>query len=188
MSDTQKEVLREKWKGEENPGKNKSKETIDRIKLSLSKIDRTGVNSSMSGKIHSEETKKHWSEIRKGKNTGSSCATSIRYIIEDVNNDSILKIETKKSVMDFIGCSGNFFSSKKYKNYKLIGKEKIHEDEIVIDEIENEKYIYYIASPSGEELIFNKKSEVIEKIGCGLYFFKCKKFKGYKLIKREINI
>ena len=57
MSNEQKEILREKWKGDKNPGKNKSKETIDKIKRSLSKIDRTGINSSMSGKTHSDETK-----------------------------------------------------------------------------------------------------------------------------------
>ena len=83
----------------------------------------------MFGKTHSVETKNHWSEIRKGKNIGTSNVTSVRYIIEDINGD-ILKIETKKEVMKFLGCSGYFFSSKKYKNYKLIGKEKIHNEKI----------------------------------------------------------
>ena len=186
MSEEQKQRLREKWLGEENPGKHKSKETIEKIKESLSKIDRTGVNSSMSGKTHSEETKKHWSEIRKGKNTGTSNTTSIRYIIETPEGE-IIKIETKKSVMEFIGCSAIFFTRKQYGKYRLIGKEKIHNDEIVIDKIEDELYTYYIESPSGEKLIFNKKSDIIKKLGCSLYFFKSKKFKGYKIVNRKIN-
>ena len=128
MSQEQKDILREKWKGEENPGKNKSKETIEKIKIALSKIDRTGINSSMSGKTHSEETKKHWSEIRKGKYVGITNPDATRYIIEDSNGE-IIKIETKKSVMEFLGCSGFFFSCKKYKKYKLIGKEKINKKE-----------------------------------------------------------
>ena len=59
MSDEQKKRLSDLWKTDKNPGKIKSEETIQKLKESLSKIDRTGINSSMSGKTHSEETKKH---------------------------------------------------------------------------------------------------------------------------------
>ena len=79
------------------------------------------------------------------------------------------------------------FFIKKYKGYKLIGKEKIYNDKIIINKDDDEYYTYYIESPDGEELIFDKKSKIIEKIGCSLYFFISKKFKGYKLIKREKN-
>jgi len=186
MSKEQKDVLREKWKGEGNPGKNKSKETIEKLRIVAKELNRYGETSSMIGKKHSDETKKHWSEIRKGKNTGESNATSVRYIIESPEGE-IIKIETKKAVMNFIGCSEFFFSSKKYKNYKLIGKEKIHNNKIIIDKQEDEYYTYYIEAPNGEELIFNKKSEIIEKIKCSLYFFKSKKFKGYKIINRIVK-
>jgi len=127
MSDEQKDVLRKKWKGDENPGKNKSKETIKKLKDAAKKLNRNGENHPYYGKKHSEETKKHWSEIRKGKNTGINNAISMRYFIEDPKGE-ILNIETKKNVKEYLGCSDNFFNSKKYKKYKLIGKEKIHEN------------------------------------------------------------
>ena len=186
MSNFEKERLRELWKTDANPGKNKSNETIKKIKNASKELDRYEETSPMYGKTHSEETKKHWSEIRKGKNSGSSNSSSIRYIIETPDG-KILKIETIKKVIEHIGCSMVFFTLKKYKGYKLIGKEKIHNDEIVIDKYEDEYYIYTIKSPDNEILIFNKKSEIIKKLECGLYFFKCKKFKGYELIKREKN-
>jgi hypothetical protein len=44
--------------------------------------------------------------------------------------------------MKFIGCSEYFFSSKKYKNYKLIEKEKIHNNIVIIDEKDNNYYTY----------------------------------------------
>lgn len=125
MSDKQKEQLRIKWSGEENPGRNKSKETLEKIKISLSKIDRTGVNSGMSGKTHSEETKKHWSEIRKGKNIGVTNPDATRYYIKSPDGEELI-FETRKLVMEYIGCGLCFFVNKKWKNYKLIKKEKIN--------------------------------------------------------------
>ena len=71
---------------------------------------------------------KHWSEIRKGKNMGITNPDATRYIVEDPDGE-IIKIETKKAVMELLGCSGFFFSCKKYKKYKLIGKEKINKKE-----------------------------------------------------------
>lgn len=125
MTDDQKQKLREKWKSDQNPGKNKSKETIEKLKKVAKELNRAGENHPYFGKHHSEKTKKHWSEIRKGKNTGSSNMSSIRYIIEDPNGN-IIKIETQYEVMKFLGCSSCFFQSKKYKNYKLVGKENTH--------------------------------------------------------------
>lgn len=186
MSDEEKERLRNLWKSDKNPGKNKSKETIEKIKIALSKIDRTGINSSMSGKTHSDETKKHWSEIRKGKNTGLSNPDATRYYVKSPNGEELI-FDNRKSLIENIGCSIGFFSTGKYKNYKLIKKEKINKNNIIINEKEDNFYTYYIDSPEGEKLIFNKKSEVIKKLGCSLYFFKCKTFKGYKLISKKIN-
>jgi len=125
MSDEQKKVLREKWKSDKNPGKNKSQETIDKIKKSLSKIDRTGFNSSMSGKTHSDETKKHWSEIRKGKNMGNKNPDATRYYIETPDGKELI-FDNRKSVIKHLNCSIAFFSNKKYKDFKLIKKEKIN--------------------------------------------------------------
>lgn len=128
MSQEQKDILSEKWKGDENPGKNKSEETIEKLRIAAKKIDRTGEKHPWFGKTHSEETKKHWSEIRKGKNSGIDNVDSVRYFIETPDGE-ILKIETQKSVCEFLGCSTGFFTRKKYKNYKLIGKEKINKIE-----------------------------------------------------------
>lgn len=125
MSDGQKEQLRIKWSGEENPGKNKSKETIEKIRTSLSKLDRTGSNSSMSGKTHSEETKNHWREIRKGKNTGIKNPDATRYFIETPDGKELI-FETRKLVMKNLGCGLCFFVNKKWKGFKLIKKEKIN--------------------------------------------------------------
>lgn len=44
-----------------------SLETIGRIKLSASKTDRKGEKNNFFGRVHSEETKKRWSDQRKGK-------------------------------------------------------------------------------------------------------------------------
>jgi group I intron endonuclease len=124
MSEEQKQKLSERWKGESNPGKNKSQETIEKLKEAAKKINRCGKNSPVYGKTHSEETKKHWSEIRKGKNAGTANSSAVRYYIEDPNNDFLI-IDTQKEVMKKLGCSKAFFSTKKFKNYKLIKKEKI---------------------------------------------------------------
>jgi len=183
MSYDEKNRLRELWKTDKNPGKNKSEETIEKIKIALSKIDRTGINSSMSGKTHSEETKKHWSEIRKGKNLGSDNPEATRYYIESPDGEEFI-FDNRLSVIEKIGCSLAFFSTHKCKGYKLIKKEKINRK---IEIINDDEFTYYIKSPDGEELIFYKKSEIINDIGCSLYFFKCNKFKGYKITKKEKN-
>ena len=125
MTDEQKEILRQKWLGDENPGKNKSEETIKKLSESIKKLNRVGEKSPRYGKKHSEETKKHWSEIRKNKNMGGTNPDAMRYFVESPENE-ILIFETQKAVMDFLGCSGAFFSYKKYKGYNLIGKEKIN--------------------------------------------------------------
>jgi hypothetical protein len=61
-----KKRLRELWKTDINPGKNKSKETIEKLKNAAIELNRFGEKSTMYGKTHLDETKKHWSEIRKG--------------------------------------------------------------------------------------------------------------------------
>jgi hypothetical protein len=124
MSDEQKQRLREKWLSDENPGKHKSKETIEKISKNR-KGKCIGEEHPWFGKHHSEETKKHWSKIRKGKNIGSTNATAVRYFIETPEGE-IIKIETKKLVMKKLGCSNYFFNSKKYKGFKLIKKERIN--------------------------------------------------------------
>lgn len=40
-------------------------------------------------------------------------------------------------------------------------------------------------TPEGEELIFETRKSVMKKLGCSLGFFQTKKYKGYKLIKKE---
>lgn len=182
MSEEQKQRLREKWLGEENPGKHKSKETIEKIKESLSKIDRTGVNSSMSGKTHSEETKKHWSEIRKGKNTGITNPDATRYFVETPNGEELM-FNTRKEVIEYLGCSLGFLSVGSFNGYKLIRKEKINNNNIIKPNIYS--IIYYVLTPEGEELKFNSRKEIMENLGCSLNFFTSKKFRGFKLIKKE---
>ena len=124
MSDEQKERLRNKWKGEENPGKNKSEETKKKISDSR-KGKFKGKDHPMFGKKHSEKTKEHWSKIRKGKNTGKNNPDATRYYIETPNGEELI-IETRKSVIDYLNCSYGFFTNKKYKNFKLVKKEKIN--------------------------------------------------------------
>jgi len=125
MSTKQKEVLRKKWLSEENPGKNKSEETIKKLKIAAKKLNRIGEKHPMFNKHHTEETKKHWSEIRKGKNMGTNNPDATRYYIEDPNGKELI-FETRKSVMEYIGCGLCFFGNKKWKKYKLIKKEKIN--------------------------------------------------------------
>ena len=47
------------------------------------------------------------------------------YFIKTPDGD-IVEIETRKSVMEYLGCSLGFFSRKKYKKYDLIKVEKIN--------------------------------------------------------------
>jgi len=186
MSNFEKERLRKLWKTNANPGKNKSNETIEKIKNAAKELDRYGEKSTFYGKTHSEETKKHWSEIRKGKNVGINNPAATRYYIETPDKKELI-FNSRKEVIEYIGCSMGFFTLKKYKGYKLIRKEIINKKEIIINKEDDEYYIYTIESPNGEILIFNKKSEIIKKLDCSLYFFICKHFLGYKLIKREKN-
>jgi len=124
MSEEQKEILRQKWLGDENPGKNKSKETI--AKISKSKKGKyKGEENPMFGRTHSEETKEHWSKIRKGKNVGTSNPDATRYFIESPDGEELI-FETRKSAMKKLGCSLGFFQTKHFKGYKLIKKENIN--------------------------------------------------------------
>jgi len=79
----------------------------------------------MSGKTHSNETKKHWSETRKGKNMGILNPDATRYYILTPEGVELI-FNTRKEVIEYIECSLGFFSTKKYKNFKLIKKEKIN--------------------------------------------------------------
>ena len=124
MSEEEKERLRELWKTDKNPGKNKSKETIERISKNR-KGKCKGEEHPMFGKTHSEETKKHWSEIRKGKNIGITNPDATRYFIETPEGEELI-FNSRKEVIEYLGCSLGFFGSKKYKNYKLTKKEKIN--------------------------------------------------------------
>ena len=124
MSEEQKQKLREKWSGEENPGKNKSKETIEKISKNR-KGKCIGEEHPMFGKNHSEETKKKWSDNRKGKNVGITNPDATRYFIESPDGKELI-FETRKSVMVTLGCGLCFFGNKKWKGFKLKKKEKIN--------------------------------------------------------------
>jgi len=124
MTEEQKEQLRIKWLGDENPGKNKSKETIEKISESR-KGKCVGEEHPMFGKHHSDETKKHWSEIRKGKNTGLTNPDATRYYIETPNGEELV-FNSRKEVIEHIGCSMSFFTRYECKKFKLIKKEKIN--------------------------------------------------------------
>jgi len=125
MSQKEKDRLSELWKGDKNPGKNKSEETIKKLKEVAKKIDRRGEKHPMYGKKHSDEIKEKWSKDRKGLNIGSSNPDATRYYIKTPEG-KIIVIETRKSVIEYLGCSLGFFGTKKYKNYELINKEKIN--------------------------------------------------------------
>lgn len=45
--------------------------------------------------------------------------------------------------------------------------------------------IYYVQNSNNEELIFNSRKDVMKELGCSLNFFSTKKYKEYKLIKKE---
>jgi hypothetical protein len=124
MTEKQKEQLRIKWSGEENPGKNKSKETIEKISKNR-KGKCAGKDHPMFGKKPKEETRKIWSEQRTGKQTGITNPDATRYYIDDSKGNEIV-LETRKAVMEKIGCSLGFFSTLKFKNYKIVKKEKIN--------------------------------------------------------------
>jgi group I intron endonuclease len=125
MSNEQKQKLREKWSGDENPGKNKTQETIEKLKKAAIKLNRKGENHPSYGKKHKEETKKHWSEIRKGKNFGITNPDATRYFIEDPDGKELV-FETRKAVMKNLGCGLTIFVNKKWKGFKIIKKEKIN--------------------------------------------------------------
>jgi group I intron endonuclease len=127
MSDEQKNILKLKWTGEGNPnfGKKLPEETIEKMKKSLKELNRVGENSTMFGKKHSEETKLKWSIQRKGKNLGTDNPDATKYYIETPDGDMI-EIETRRLVMEFLGCSSSFFTRGSYKKYKLIKKEKLN--------------------------------------------------------------
>lgn len=125
MSEKEKERMRIKWSGDENPGKNKSEETIKKLKIAAENLDRKGEKHPFFGKTHSDETKKHWSDIRKGKNEGINNPDATRYYIETPDGE-VLILETKKTVKEYLGCSESIFRNKQYKGYKLIKKEKIN--------------------------------------------------------------
>lgn len=124
MTEEQKEQLRIKWSGDENPGKNKSPETIEKISQNR-RGKCVGKEHPLFGKKHTEETKKHWSEVRKGRNIGTTNPDATRYYIETPEGEELV-IDTRKNVMNKLGCSLSFFSYKKWKKYKLIKKEKIN--------------------------------------------------------------
>jgi hypothetical protein len=84
-----------------------------------------GVNHPYYGKKHSTETKAKWSEIRKGKNVGIYNSSAVRYFVKNPQG-IITIIETRKSVMDFLGCSVGFFYNKKFKGFELVGQELIN--------------------------------------------------------------
>ncbi len=125
MSQKEKDRLSEIWKGEKNPGKNKSEETIKKLKEAAKRIDRKGEKGPMYGRKHTDETKEKWSKKRKGMNKGIDNPDATRYFIQ-TPEDEIVIIETRQSVMDYLGCSLGFFGAKSYKKYKLIKKEKIN--------------------------------------------------------------
>ena len=125
MSQKEKDRLSNLWKGDKNPGKNKSEETKKKLKEAAKKIDRKGEKSPMYGKKHSDETKEKWSKKRKGMNVGTNNPDATRYFIQTPEGE-IVVIETRQSVIEYLGCSLGFFVNKSYKNYKLINKEKIN--------------------------------------------------------------
>lgn len=125
MSDEQKDKQRERWKGDGNPGKNKSKETIEKLSKSAKELNRNGEKHPFYGKTHSDKTKEHWSDIRKGKNTSTTNPDATRYYLETPTGEELV-IETRKAVMDYLGCGYGIFTNKKYKKFKLIKKEKIN--------------------------------------------------------------
>jgi group I intron endonuclease len=129
MSQKEKDRLSDLWKGDKNPGKNKSKETIKKLKEAAKNIDRKGENHPMYGKKHTDEIKEKWSKNRKGLNVGTDNPDATRYYIK-TPEDEIIVIETRKSVIEYLGCSLGFFGTKKYKNYELINKEKINKEKI----------------------------------------------------------
>lgn len=183
MSNEEKERMRELWKTDKNPGKNKSKETIEKLKSTAKSLNRVGEKSPFFGKVHSEETKKHWSEIRKGKNTGLDNPDATRYYVKSPDGEEFI-FDNRQSLIEKLGCSIGFFSVGKYKGYKLIKKEKINRlDEPIKTNIYS--IIYYIETPNGEELIFNNRQEIMKELGCSLNFFVSNKFKGYKIIRKE---
>lgn len=124
MSDEQKQKLSERWKSDLNPGKNKSEETIEKISKNR-KGKCVGEEHPRYGKTHSEETKKHWSEIRKGKNIGIDNPDATRYYIESPDGEELI-FNTRKEVMQGLGCSLGFFGRKKFGGYILIKTEKIN--------------------------------------------------------------
>lgn len=68
-------------------GKKKSKEHVEKIRermkgKPLPKTDKSGPNNGMYNKTHSEETKKHWSNIRKGRPAHNKGVIAKKYICE----------------------------------------------------------------------------------------------------------
>jgi group I intron endonuclease len=124
MSDEQKQKLREKWSGDENPGKNKTPETIEKISQNR-KGKCVGEEHPFFGKTHTKETKEKWSKIRKGKNIGIINPDATRYYIENPQGEELI-FETRKSVMESLGCGLCIFNNKKWKGFKIIKKEKIN--------------------------------------------------------------
>lgn len=49
---------------------------------------------------------------------------SIKYYIESPNGEELI-FDNRQEIMKKLGCSLNFFTSYKYKGYKLIKKEKL---------------------------------------------------------------
>lgn len=128
MSDKEKEKLRQRFTGANNPnyGKKLSQEQKDKMKEGrIKKGIYEGVNHPLYGKKHSIETKAKWSEIRKGKNVGVSNASAVRYFVKNPQG-IITIIETRKTVMDFLGCSTGFFYNKKFKGFELVKQELIN--------------------------------------------------------------
>lgn len=125
MSQKEKDRLSDLWKGDKNPGKNKSEDTIKKLKDAAKKIDRRGERHPMYGKKHSDEIKEKWSKERKGLNVGSNNPDATRYFIQTPEG-KVVVIETRQLVIEYLGCSLGFFTTKSYKNYKLIKKEKIN--------------------------------------------------------------
>jgi group I intron endonuclease len=128
MSDKEKERLRILFTGANNPryGKKLSQEQKDNMQEGRKiKGIYEGVNHPMYGKKHSKETKLRWSEIRKGKNVGASSSVSVRYFIKTPQG-IIIEMETRKAVMNFLGCSSGFFYYKKFKGFEIVGQELIN--------------------------------------------------------------